>query len=211
MKYDYVLWDWNGTLLDDLDTALACVNEMLCEINREPIDVERYYSLIDTPIVNFYYGLFGTRDIDFDAISVQYHNAYSRRLPHTPLTAGAQDILAYINAAGIKQLVVTSANEQTVIEQLKARGIYRYFADVLGAGDDYACSKIERAAQYFAALPGARLLMVGDTLHDLETARALGADCVLLTSGHQGRQILAGADCIVKDRLGELVQILKED
>ena len=211
LKYDYVLWDWNGTLLDDVCAALDCVNEMLDGLNRERIGLERYCELIDTPIINFYYGLFGTRDIDFNTISEQFHTAYGKRVDGLRLMPDAERMLGYIHGLGIKQLIVTSAHAGDVRRQISKRGIERYFECIIGADDKYARSKTERAQLYFKQLPQARLLMVGDTLHDLQTARALGADCVLLTSGHQGPSVLAAADCFVTDGLDTLVDILKED
>ncbi len=46
MKYKYVIWDWNGTLLDDVGAALASVNDMLALRGKEPIDLVRYRECI---------------------------------------------------------------------------------------------------------------------------------------------------------------------
>ncbi len=93
--YDIVLWDWNGTLLDDCETALCCVNEMLDEMGESHIDLEKYYSLVDTPIIKFYIGLLRTDKLDFDKISRDYDRAYNNRIHDIGLMQGAREILEH--------------------------------------------------------------------------------------------------------------------
>ena len=54
MPLTTVIWDWNGTLADDVRVALQSVNDILARRGREPITLEQYYSYIDTPIRRFY-------------------------------------------------------------------------------------------------------------------------------------------------------------
>ena len=58
MTLTTILWDWNGTLADDVQVALRSVNDILARRNRSPITTEDYYSYIDTPIRRFYEHLF---------------------------------------------------------------------------------------------------------------------------------------------------------
>ena len=50
--------------------------------------------------------------------------------------------------------------------------------------------------------------MIGDTTHDYETARALGADCVLYAGGHQCREKLEKCSCPVIDEIEEILNYL---
>ena len=54
----------------------------------------------------------------------------------------------------------------------------------------------------------ARCLMVGDTDHDAETARAMGVRCILYAGGHQTRARLEATGCAVIDRLEDLPALL---
>ncbi len=81
MRYKYVFWDWNGTLVNDVYAALASVNDILLRRGREPIDIERYYSLVATPITLFYIELFKPDKADLDALFPEFHAGYDRYLP----------------------------------------------------------------------------------------------------------------------------------
>lgn len=74
--------------------------------------------------------------------------------------------------------------------QLRQRGVYGLFDEVLGLGDFRAQDKLSIAREWCARTRPARALMIGDTDHDALAARAMGADCVLLTGGHQSRAVL---------------------
>ena len=74
--------------------------------------------------------------------------------------------------------------------QLRQRGVYELFDEVLGLDDFRAQDKLGIAREWRARTGAGRTLMVGDTDHDALAARAIGADCVLLTGGHQSREVL---------------------
>ncbi|OQA49894.1 MAG: 5'-nucleotidase [Firmicutes bacterium ADurb.Bin300] len=209
--YDIVLWDWNGTLLDDCETALCCVNEMLDEMGESHIDLEKYYSLVDTPIIKFYIGLLRTDKLDFDKISRDYHRAYNKRIHDIGLMQGAREILEHNRSLGITQVIITSAQKSDVQKLVRYYGIEEYFKDIIGASDKLAAQKITRALEYFEEnkLDRKTAIMVGDTLHDLDTANALCIECALITKGHQGEKILKNAGCIVINSLYELSKIIK--
>ena len=76
MRYKYIFWDWNGTLIDDVQNALSCVNEMLEEMGRKSITLREYYSYIETPIVGFYRRLLAPEEPDFEQISKDFHTNY---------------------------------------------------------------------------------------------------------------------------------------
>ncbi len=210
--YDIVLWDWNGTLLDDCETALSCVNEMLDDMGKGHIDIQKYYSLVDTPIINFYIGLFGTDKLNFDKISHDYHTAYNKKIQNIGLMQGAREILEHNRSLGITQVIITSAQRSDVQRLVRHYGIEEYFKDIIGASDKYAAQKITRAVEYFEEnkLDRKTAIMVGDTLHDLDTANALHVECVLITKGHQGEEILKNSGCKVINSLAELSKLLKK-
>lgn len=209
--YDVVFWDWNGTLLDDCAASLSCVNEMLDETGESHIDLEKYYSLMATPIMKFYTGLYGTNELDFEKIAHSFHSSYERRLKEIELMPFAVETLSRNRNLGIKQVIVTSAKGDAVEKLVYKYGIRDFFEDIIGANDHKAASKVERTTQYFneKGYNKSRAMMVGDTLHDLETANAIGIDCVLITKGHQGEKILKESGCTVISSLNELLMIIK--
>ncbi len=210
MRYDIVFWDFNGTLIDDFRAALDCVNEMLLEEGGAPIDIERYYALVDTPIINFYTGLYGSEDIDFIRIARDFHDRYDKKVGTIPLMPYAEELLRKNQAAGMTQIIITSSHREEVRGLVEHYGVADCFDDILGASDQYAAGKLNRAVDYFTkkGFDRSGALFVGDTLHDRDVADALGVDCVLLSSGHQGGDILRKAGCRVVDSLIELEKII---
>ncbi len=111
-----------------------------------------------------------------------------------------------MTAAGLSQSIL-SAYRQTTLEQIVAHfGLTHHFIRLNGLDNIYAHSKAElgRAWLRELALPPADVLLVGDTLHDLEVARELGVDCILVAAGHHpGTRLRAGHDRVVEN-LNEL-------
>lgn len=207
MKYTHIIWDWNGTLLNDISASLASVNDMLALRGKPPIDIDYYRDCIGVPIVKFYEKVFNLENEDYSVIIKQYNNGYLFHLDSCGLTDGAVDMLDYFAEKGIKQAIVSSSNNEQLQVNVKKYGIYDRFDAVLGAADYYAGSKIERAVEYLKASGAGRVLVVGDLEHDAEMAAQLGADCVLLTSGHENRERLYAANAKVISNLRELIAI----
>lgn len=206
MKYTHVIWDWNGTLLNDIGASLASVNDMLALRGREPIDIDYYRECIGVPIIKFYEKVFDMEKEDYSLIIKQYNEGYLRHLNACGLTDGAVELIEYFAKNGVKQAIVSSSNNEQLHENVKKYGVFNYFEAVLGAEDFYAGSKIERAENYLRKSGNAdKILVIGDLEHDAEMAAELGADCVLLTSGHENRERLYSANAQVISCLNEVV------
>lgn len=206
MKYTHVIWDWNGTLLNDIGASLASVNDMLALRGREPIDIDYYRECIGVPIIKFYEKVFDMEKEDYSLIIKQYNEGYLRHLNACGLTHGAVELIEYFAKNGVKQAIVSSSNNEQLHENVKKYGVFDYFEAVLGAEDFYAGSKIERAENYLRKSGNAdKILVIGDLEHDAEMAAELGADCVLLTSGHENRERLYSANAQVISCLNEVV------
>ncbi len=208
VKYTHVIWDWNGTLLNDVSASLASVNDMLEMRGKPPIDIEFYKECICVPIIGFYEKTFDMEKEDYSIIIKQYNEGYLRHLEDCSLTDGVEEVIDFFNKNGVKQAVISSSNNAQLIQNAKKYGIYDRFDAVLGADDFYAGSKIERAEKYLKnSADVARVLVIGDIEHDADMAEKLGADCVLLTSGHENKKRLYAAKATVISDVRELVAL----
>ena len=206
MKYTHVIWDWNGTLLDDIGASLASVNDMLARRGEEPMDIARYKECIGTPIIRFYEQVFDLEKEDYPSILAEYNAGYMHHLGACGLTEGAVEAIEIFASAGIHQAIVSSSNNAQLCENAKKYGVYDRFEAVLGAADFKADSKIERARAYLEnSGENCRVLVVGDLEHDAEMAAEIGADCVLLTSGHEHPERLQRSGAVVLDKISELI------
>lgn len=208
VKYTHVIWDWNGTLLNDISASLASVNDMLAVRGRPPMDIDFYRECIGVPIIKFYEKAFDMENEDYSVIIKQYNEGYLRYLDECKLTDGATEVLDFFEKNGVKQAIISSSNNELLIQNVTKYGIFDRFDAVLGADDFYAGSKIERAENYLKnSGEEFRALVVGDLEHDAEMAAKIGADCVLLSSGHENRERLYAANAKVISDLNELVKI----
>ncbi len=190
--YTQIFWDFNGTILDDLDLGIRTVNTLLRRRGLPTIDtVEMYYSLFGFPVQDYYekIGLWHKGE-DFSPVAHEWMNQYRSEEHTAPVRKGAKEVLDAIRTAGIPQGLLSATETEMLKEQIAHLGIAEYFSPLLGRDDIYAASKSGLAARYRETHPDARVLMIGDTSHDLDTARAGGFDCILLCGGHESEESL---------------------
>lgn len=200
-----VLWDWNGTLLDDARTGLAVMNELLRRYHKPLLaDMADYRSKFCFPVQD-YYARVGLGAEVFPTASHEWMAAYARMEGDCPLREGAPEALNAFRSAGWRQVVLSASKRDNLLMQMRRFPIQDFFSDVLGLDHIYATSKAAIGLDWLrqsGSAPGS-CVMIGDTLHDSEVARALGCRCVLVNGGHQDAKTLGKAGCAVADSLAE--------
>ncbi len=208
MKWTHVIWDFNGTIYDDVTAGVASINLMLRERGLAELSVEHYREIFDFPIEDYYRQL--GLDVDgegFDALAHEWVPLYLRESADAGLRPGVAEVLDAVQAKGMVQMILSASEREMLMGQLRGLGILDRFAEVLGLDNIYAGSKAAIAAKWREANPGARALFIGDTLHDAEVAKVIGADCVLVAGGHHSRARLETAGVPVLDRFGEILTL----
>jgi phosphoglycolate phosphatase len=209
--HDTVVWDWNGTLLDDLDYCLEIANELFGERGLAALSRERYREIFDFP-VRLYYERAGLllSDAEFRALSVEFCARFERRLEGVSLFSRAPALVQSLAARGTRQLVLSAAEHGSLLRQIERWGLGALFDDVQGRSDTFATGKVEagRALLTRRSVTLGRTVLIGDTVHDAEVAAQLGMSCVLIASGHQSAERLSSAGCRVVASLDELAEEL---
>ena len=204
--FRHVIWDWNGTLLDDTQAGLNAVNGMLAARGMPCLGLDAYRERFGFPVKTFYRELgFRLEEEDWEAMARDFH---ARFLADTSIRLHTQtvDLLDTLRAAGLGQSLL-SAMEQRILDDMLARfGLAAYFEQVLGQDNLHGHSKLERGRSLLRqlALAPASVLLIGDSLHDHEVANALGTACLLVAQGHQSRARLARCGAPVLDSLAEI-------
>lgn len=208
-KYDFVLWDWNGTVLDDVSAALASVNDMLRRRNMKEIGIGYYRQCIGTPIKKFYEKVFELEKEDYPSLLGEYNAGYLAHLSSCGLAEGVRDVIEFFAENGAKQIIVSSCEKNQLTENVEKYGVSHYFDAVIGSEDFFAGSKIERAAAYLEKNGGAGCtkLVIGDLVHDYELSVSLGADCILLRSGHENPELLDSCPAAKVNSLKEIPEM----
>lgn len=196
----HIIWDWNGTLLDDVDACVAALNRMLEKRRLPTVAIHQYQSLFGFPVKDYYLklGFDFTKD-DWDSVAREYHDFYAITSERSPLRAGSIEILQRLRDNEVPMSIL-SACERSILEQmLTARGIRGFFERICGLSNLYATSKADLGRTLLAdiALPPEQVLLIGDTLHDYDVSRELGCQCLLVTGGHQAEHRLTGCRCEV--------------
>lgn len=210
-KYKHIIWDWNGTLINDARQCVAIVSKMMQDRNLGTLSLARYQEEINFPVINFYRQL----GFDFEAESLEdiaheYMTAYLKIVQSCPLQAGAESTLRQLSEAGLTHSLLSAYHQKRLEEAVKYFGLSPWFIKLIGLNDYYAHSKIENGRKWIEQLQfdNNEVLFIGDMLHDFDVSQAMGIDCVLLTGGHQSRNRLAQCNVPIFDSLEECVQDL---
>jgi len=209
--YRHLIWDWNGTLLDDVDDCLAVLNDMLEKRYLKMLTRNRYRDLFNFPVLDFYQQIgFDFKTESFDDVAIEYHVGYTRRLPECRLHPGAEQILRAAAHAGYTQSLLSAYPQNALENALNYFQVRPWFTKIVGLDDHFAHSKLENGKRFLKELKidPSHVLLIGDTLHDSEVADATGVDCVLLTYGHQSRRRLQSCGVRLFDTLADLQKFL---
>jgi phosphoglycolate phosphatase len=205
----HVVWDWNGTLLDDLHCCVEVANTLLGEFGLPLLDgVAAYQSKFRFPIIAYYdeLGFDISAAGNFDAAARRYLELYATAATSCGLHTGARDVLEQLRAAGIHQVVISASEQANLHAQLAPFGLEELLDGAHGIEDIYAASKEALARRWIAeaGVDASDVVFVGDSEHDFEIAAALGAGCVLFSGGHHARAHLDTLGVPVVDRLAEV-------
>ncbi len=211
MKYTHIIWDFNGTLFNDVDAGIASVNTMLEERGLEKISgKEEYRKVFKFPIIDYYKDL----GFDFDAepyevLAPIWVELYNKNSASSPLQVGAIDLLEWFRCEGIPQILLSATELNMLLGQIESLGIADYFGEVFGLDNIHAYSKKALALKWRDKNRYAKPLVIGDTEHDFSVAQAIGADCVLVCNGHQSKSLLEKYGCKVCADLCNVKEYIK--
>ncbi|MEV5069607.1 HAD family hydrolase [Microbacterium sp. LMI12-1-1.1] len=189
-------WDWNGTLLDDVDVAREAMSTVLRERTLPVIpDQDSYRQAFGFPIREFYARL-GVDEADFLAAVDQYLRLFADTVGQASLQPDARVTLASVRDLGFEQVLISATPERTLEQQLTPHVLNEFFSHTHGITDAYAASKAHVVESWLTTSghDPRRVLMVGDTNHDEEIAEALNVQFIRFRNGHQGPPTMTGTE-----------------
>jgi len=209
-KIEHIVWDWNGTLLDDTMACVEAINAVMQRRGMPQIGRLQYMESFTFPVKNYYLTLgFDFKNEDFDSIAIEFHEIYRETSRNTPLREGIVEILQRMQTRKLPMYVL-SASETSILERMMtARNIRSFFRKLYGLSDIHASSKLEigKTMMLELGVSGDKVLMIGDTIHDYEVAKELGLSCVLVAEGHQSKHRLETCGCRVLSGVNELATL----
>ena len=210
-KYTHIIWDWNGTLKDDLQLCVDIISEILQKRQKAPLSVARYREIFGFPVRDYY----AKAGLDFSVepyenLATAFIVEYNARSEKCPLQPHATEIIQKCAALGYKQSVLSAREQEPLDEILRFYNLRQYFEHVVGLSDHYANGKVENGKKLVKELnaPAEKIVLIGDTIYDYEVAQAIGVDCILYTGGHQSKVRLQACGVPVIDDLNDLIPLI---
>ena len=212
--YNSIIWDWNGTLLNDLEICLSGVNSLLEDRSLPLLTKDRYLQIFTFPVREYYSNAgFDFEKEPFEGPAEEFIQRYEELLPGARLFDDVEETLSFFYQNGYRQFILSAMEQRALNQSVQARGISHFFDGIFGIEDNFAKSKLQRA-QNMLKITGINpnvALMIGDTLHDLEVGSAIGARVLLVSRGHQSPERLKINGNTVLPDLTTLLKFLSDN
>jgi len=183
----HVVWDWNGTLVDDVALCVDILNHALLIHGKKETNVETYRNTFFFPVAKFYKTLgLPSYGESYCRLSENYIQEYRNRFKECTLHLGAEGIIEELDSMGISQSVLSAGKQEDIEHFISFYGLNNRMSLIDGANNIEAKGKEDRALQHLEelGLDPMHALLVGDSLHDWDVAKLIGCKVLLFEQGH---------------------------
>ncbi|MFC0876277.1 HAD family hydrolase [Saccharicrinis sp. FJH2] len=206
-KIKGIIWDWNGTLLNDVAYSIGCINELLVKRDLDPLTEEHYKKVFTFPVKNYYETIgFDFTSEKWELVAMEYMETYWRNMHRLKLFSDAVSVLNKMREQNLKQFIVSAMEHGKLNSMIMDYNLEQYFDVVLGIDDHYGGGKAHLGnliLEQSGFSPG-EVVWIGDTYHDYEVADSIGIKTVFVACGHQNREILLQSGCAVFETLSDI-------
>ena len=212
-NYKNIIWDWNGTLLDDVQLCNDIINIQLTKRSLPAISLKTYREIFTFPVKDYYIKAgFDFKDESFEKIGKDFIDEYEIRKLTSNLFPGTTEVLGKIKSLNINQYLLSAYKHDTLEFLIEHFQLTQYFTSINGLDHIYADGKLELGKQLMFEIRkhnNGQTLLIGDTIHDYEVASGIGADCVLISTGHQNELRLKELKIPVLKSINEVIGLLQ--
>ena len=188
-KYKHILWDWNGTLVNDMNLCVSVTNSLIKERKIPLIDLEIYQREFTFPVVDFYEKIgFDFSCESYEVVAEEWILEYKRNFEdQSRLNGDVIGVLSFMRDMGFKQSVLSACEVELLNHSISHLNLGDFFHQIHGTNNNHAHGKVDLAHSLIDQehCTSEESLLFGDTVHDFEVAEAVGIDCVLIANGHQ--------------------------
>ncbi|OWO85722.1 phosphatase [Photorhabdus luminescens] len=212
MTTAHIIWDWNGTLLNDVNVSLSATNFALAEIGIEPLTLEQYREHYCVPVQTFYKQVIGREpsSSEWSVIGKIFNFHYHPGIQKASLTEGVSQLLASRHETGATQSLCSLMEHHELVPMLDNHGIGKFFTQIDGRNTPLLTTgKSEQLANHLKKLNVSpeQSVVIGDATDDAIAALAAGTHAILYTGGTHSRVNLETAGVPVVDTLSEALLI----
>lgn len=207
----YIFFDFNGTILDDVDLCYDIETKIFKEYNIKDVTLDFYLDNFLFPVKKYYELVgFDFNKIDYAKVSKEFMDEYCLRENNESwLYQGVKTTLLKLREKGYKLYILTASKEDILIGQLKERNIEKCF-DGFAAASDIKASGKEGYGKLFLKnnnIDPSKACLIGDTEHDYEVALKLNMTPILFTKGHNSKKLLKSCECTKIDDFKEILKL----
>ncbi len=217
MKFENIraiIWDWNGTLLNDVEYCLNILNDLLIDNELKPLTLSKYRNVFTFPVKDYYEKAgFDFNKKSFEELGKIFIDNYERNKYSLNLFESAFETLEYFESVGIEQYLLSAYKQDNLEEILEHFGIKNFFKTIKGLDNIYAGGKIELGHSLRKEIPYSKekVLLIGDSLHDEEVAKEMNVQSILISNGHQSAEKLCSNGSLVIDDIKLLKEIISPE
>lgn len=207
----HVVWDWNGTLLDDLPIVIEAVNRSISDFGYGPIGAGDYRDHYTRPVKNFYESMFRRpiTDEEWLRLNTSFHEHYFHLAETARLTSDGGAAMDMLATEGLTQSLLSMSPNDWLAKIVSRLGLTDRFVRVDGLTVETGGLKAPHLASHLNAMriDASEVVAIGDTPDDAAAARHVGARVVLYNGGSHHRNLLEAEDVPVADSLLDAVDI----
>lgn len=201
-----VIFDWSGTLVDDLPAVWRATNYVLSQAERDEMSLEQFRAEFCLPFTIFYER--HVPHVPLPQLETWFHTRFKQvqdsvcELPHS------REFLEFCRNRGLRTFLLSTVHRDHFAVQSAATGLGEYLdKPYLGIWDKR--QKIHEILDENDLAPD-ETIFIGDMQHDIETARHGGIhSCAVLTGYNTLEQLRVAEPDVIVEHLRELKEILE--
>src|SRR5882724_3645714 len=203
-----IIFDWSGTLVDDLPAVWKATNHVFVQAQRGEMTLEQFRAEFCLPFTKFYDRF--VPHIPLAQLEAWFHSSFRKAQDSVLPLPHAQEFLDFCRGRGVRAFVLSTVHKEHFAAQSAATGFGKYIErQYVGVIDKRKV--IHRILEENNLRPE-ETLFVGDMQHDIETARHGGvASCAVLTGYNSLQQLRVSEPDVIVEHLGELRDILERN
>jgi len=189
VKIRNIIWDWNGTLVNDGWLFVELINRVLKKRGLKQLTIQDYQKSFCFPLEKYYQKIGFDFNLEpYEVPSMEFVGLYDKNKYRPDLYDGAKNLLKTICNGGVKNYLLSAQNETSLIDLVQFYKVDHFFEDIRGTSNFHARGKDVVAKDILKKIsPKNNALFIGDTNMDMDIAELNGFNSIGLTFGHQAK------------------------
>lgn len=186
------VWDWNGTLFDDMAATHIATNESLAFFGKKPITLEQEQEIFTFPLIHFYEKMGVSVDQYLEhaeEVGNLFHETYNAHKQNCDLAKDTKKILSWLQVNNITSIILSNHRQETLDSDVQHFGIEDYFETISGNQNPATIisglNKQERLQEYIQGhgYKNDDVMIIGDSHEEPEIAHKLNIMGISISGG----------------------------